>query len=154
MLPDWRMGRFYQQTYYWKELGLEGYQAHHRYCSLRGDDIAHDPLAWEATNKLMRLNTKTLHRIIDLIFKLARELFYMSWFPSRDAGPCDKRIRVQDLFVAIQQRFAAAKDSIELVLETSYKSIPESIDQLRIHEKIMRNYVDFHEGSAISPKGS
>ncbi len=78
----------------------------------------------------------------------------MSRFPSRDAGPWEKLIRVQDLFVAIQRRFAAAKDSIELVLETSKKSIPESIERLRIHEKIMRNYVDLYERATFSTKGS
>ncbi len=39
------------------------------------------------TNKLMRLERKTLHRIIDLIFKLAGEQFDMSSSQSRDAGP-------------------------------------------------------------------
>jgi hypothetical protein len=139
VLPDWNMGCFYSQTYHWEQLGLEGYQSQHRYCSMRGDDIQNDPVAWEATHKLMRLKTKTLHRIIDLVFKLAGEQFDMSCFPSRDSRPWEKLIPVQDLFVAIQRRFAAVRDSVELVLETSKKSIPKSIERLRIHEKIMRN---------------
>jgi hypothetical protein len=96
VLPDWNMGWFY---HHWEQLGLEGYQSRHRYCSIRGDDIQHDPVAWEATHKLMLLKTKTLHRIIDLIFKLAGEQFDMSCFPSRDARPWEKLIRVQDLNV-------------------------------------------------------
>jgi hypothetical protein len=55
---------------------------------------------------------------------------------------------------AIQLRFAAARDSIELVLGTSKQSIPESIEILRIHEKIMRNYVDLYECTTVSPRGS
>jgi hypothetical protein len=78
-------------------------------------DIRNDPVAWEATNNLMRLNI-LLHRIIDLIFKLAGDQFHMSRFPSRDAGPWKKLIRVQDLFVAIQRRFAAARVSLELCM--------------------------------------
>jgi hypothetical protein len=66
----------------------------------------------------------------------------------------EKLILVQDLFVAIKRRFAAARDSIELVFDTLKKSIPESIKRLRIHEKIMRNYVDLYEHSTFSPKGS
>ncbi len=61
---------------------------------------------------------------------------------------------MQDLFVAIQRRFAAARDSVESVLETSLKSIPESIERLRIHEKIVRNYVDLYERAPFSPRGS
>ncbi len=61
---------------------------------------------------------------------------------------------MQDLFVAIQLRFAAARDSIELVLETSKKSIPDSIERLRIHEKIMRDYVNLFERVTFSTKGS
>jgi hypothetical protein len=67
----------------------------------------------------MSLKTIALHRIIELIFKLAGEQFDMNRFASRDAGPWEKLIRVQDLFVAIQRRFAAARDSIDLVHETS-----------------------------------
>ncbi len=71
VLPDWNMGCFYRQTYRCEQLGLEGYQFQYRYCSLRGEDIQNDPVSWEATNNFMKLKTKTLHRIIDLIFNLA-----------------------------------------------------------------------------------
>jgi hypothetical protein len=40
---------------------------------MRGDDIQKDPVSWEATYKLMLVKTKSLHWIIDLIFKLAGE---------------------------------------------------------------------------------
>ncbi len=43
----------------------------------------------------------------------------MSSFPSKGAGPWEKLILVQDLFVVIQRRLAAARDSIGLVHETS-----------------------------------
>jgi hypothetical protein len=43
----------------------------------------------------------------------------MSCFLSRDTGAWEKHILVQNLFVSIQRRFAAARDSIELVHETS-----------------------------------
>ena len=134
---NWRMGDIYRQTFHWEEMRLEGYQSQHKYCLMRGDNISNAPLAWEASNKRMKLKPKTFHRIIDLIFKLTGELFDMARFPSRDAGPWDKLIQVQDLFIAIQQRYVAAKDAIELVLETSKKSLPATIEKLREHEKIM-----------------
>ena len=56
--------------------------------------------------------------------------------------------------IAIQQRYVAAKDSIELVLEASKNAIPDSIEKLRVHDKLMRNYLDMHERSTFSPKGS
>jgi hypothetical protein len=154
VLPNWNMECFYCQTYHWEQFGLEGYQSQHRYCSLRGGDIQNDPTAWGATHKLMLLKNKTLHQIIDLVFKIAGEQFDMSSFLSRDAGPWEKLIRVQDLFMAIQRRFVAARDSLEWVLETSRKSIPESIERLRIHEKIFRNYMDLYERATFSTKGS
>ncbi len=86
---------------------------------VEGSDIQNDPVTWEATNNQMRLKTIALHWIIELIFKLAGEQYDMSRFPSRDAGPWEKLIQVQDLSVAIQWRFAAARDSNELVHETS-----------------------------------
>ena len=94
------------------------------------------------TTKLMKLGTKTLHRLIDKVFQLTAELFDMGRFLSLDGGSWDKLIWVQDLSIAIQQRYGAAKDSIELVLEASKKSIPDSIKKLRVHEKLMRNYLD------------
>ncbi len=41
-----------------------------------------------------------------------------------------------------------------MVLETSKKSIPESIDRLRFHEKIMSNYVDLYERAKFAQRGS
>jgi hypothetical protein len=73
VLPDWNMECFYCQTRNWEQLGLEGYQFQYRFSSLREKDIQNDPASWKTTNKLMRLKTKTLHQIIDLIFKLAGE---------------------------------------------------------------------------------
>ena len=100
-------------------MGLIGYEALHTYCAMRlgGDDLSDDPLSWEATSKLMTMGKKTLQRIIDLIFKLTSEMFDMGRFPSQDCGPWDKLIREQDLAIAIQQRYVAAKESIEMVLE-------------------------------------
>ena len=60
------------------------------------------------------------------------------------AYPCTK--------YAIQQRYVAA--SIELVLEASKRAIPDSIEKLRVHEKLMRNYLDTYERATFSPKGS
>ena len=78
----------------------------------------------------------------------------MGRFPSRDSGPWEKLIRVQDLAIAIQQRFVVAKDYIELVLEASEKAIPGNIEALRTHETVMRNFLDLHELSTFSTKGS
>ncbi len=104
--------------------------------------------------KLMSLGTKTLDRLIDLIFKLTAESFDMALFPSRHAGPRDKLIRVQDFCVARKQRYVAARDSIKSVLEASKKAIQESIEKLKIHEKLMRKFLDMHEQATISLKGS
>jgi hypothetical protein len=41
-----------------------------------------------------------------------------------------------------------------MVLETLKKSIPKSIEKLRIHEKVMRNYVDLYERATFAPRGS
>ena len=77
------------------------------------------------------MRKKTLRHIIDSIFKITSEVFDVTRFPSRDSCPWEKLVRAQDLVVAIQQRFVAAKDSIELVLEASKKAIPESIEPLQ-----------------------
>ena len=68
----------------------------------------------------------------------------------------DKLIREQDLAIAIQQRYVAAKYSIELVLEASKpeKVIPESIEKLSIHEKLMSNYLEMFKRAPFSSKGS
>ena len=71
-----------------------GYDARLTYCSTRGDDLSSDPLSWEATTKLMKSGRKTLHRLIDLVFKLTAESFNTGQFPSRDDGPWDKLIRI------------------------------------------------------------
>ena len=69
-------------------------------------------------------------------------------------GTSSSERKIWRLFCAIQQRRVAAKDSIELVLEASKKAIPDSIEKLRVYEKMMRNYLDMHERSTFSPKGS
>ena len=74
---------------------------------------------------------KTTQRILDLMFKIIMEWFDMTRFPSRDGGPWDKGIQVQDLLVALQQRYVAGKDSIELVLEASKSAFPNSVGVFR-----------------------
>jgi hypothetical protein len=39
-------------------------------------------------------------------------------------------------------------------LEASKKAIPDSIEKLRIHERLMRNFLDLHERATFTPKGS
>ena len=138
---------------YWEAMGLTGYDARHEYCSLQGHDLDQDSPLWEATTDLMTMRTKTLHRVIDLSFKLTSELFDMGRFPSHDRCPWEKLIRVQHLAVAIQQRLVAAKDSIELVLEASKKAIQGNIEMLWTHETLMRNFLDMFERSIFSPTG-
>ena len=84
---------------------------------------------------------KTTQWIIDLVFKLTTEWFDMTRFPSLVSSPWEKLIRVQDLAIAIQQRYVAAKDSIKLVLEVSKKAIPGTIEALWSHETVMRNFL-------------
>ena len=60
--------------------------------------------------------------------------------------------------VAIQQGYVAAKDSesIELVLGASTKAIPDSIEKLHTHQKLMSNIwicTSVAECSTFSPKG-
>ena len=44
---------------------------------------------------------------------------------------------------------------MELVLEVSKKAIPEIAEKpLRIHEKLIRNYLDMYQRSTFSLKGS
>ena len=102
------------------------------------------------------MKPKTIQLVVDLVFKLTSESFDMTRFPSRDSDPWEKLIRVQDLAIAVQQRFVAAKDSIELVLEASKKpvQVQGSIEALRSHETVMRNFLDLHERSTFSPQGS
>jgi hypothetical protein len=92
----WTKGDFIQATRHWESLGfnLSGYNAHHDYCLLRGDNLEHDLPSWEATAQLVRLikKPKTTQRILDLMFKITTEWFDMPRFPSRDGGPWDKGI--------------------------------------------------------------
>ena len=70
------------------------------------------------------------------------EWFNMTRFPSRDGGPWDQAIRMQDLLIALQQRYVAGKDSIERVLEASKKSIPNRVGALWDHELVMSNFLE------------
>ena len=63
------------------------------------------------------------------MFKITTEWFDVTRFPSRDGGPWDKAIRMQDLMIALHQRYVAGKDSIEVVLELG--SIKESNPEQR-----------------------
>ncbi len=54
----------------------------------------------------------------------------------------------------MQQRFVTERDSIELMLEAYTKAIQESIEKLRIHEKLMRKFLDLHKRATFAPKGS
>ena len=153
VLPvHWVQGYLYQSTDYCEYLGLSGYDARHDYCSLRGDDLDQDLPSWEAKTELLGMKPKTIQRIVGLVFKLISELLVMTRFPSRDRGPWEKLIGVQDLAIAIQQRFVAAKDSIELVLEALKKAIPGNVEALRSHETGMRNFLDLNEHSTFSSK--
>ena len=78
----------------------------------------------------------------------------MTRFPSRDAGPWDKAIRMQDLMIALQQRYVNGKDAIELVLESSKKAIPSSVGALRGHEILAGNFLDLYQRATFSPEGS
>ena len=63
------------------------------------------------TDQLVRLTKKpkTKKRLLDLIFKTSTEWFDMTRFPSRDGGQWDQAIRLQDLAVALQQRYVAGR---------------------------------------------
>ncbi len=52
------------------------------------------------------------------------------------------------------RKLGGAKDAIESILEAFKKAIPESIDKLRVHKKLTRNYLDMYERALLSPKGS
>ena len=53
--------------------GLGVDDAKHTYCSMRGDGLSNDPLSWEATTTLMKMGRRTLHCIIDMVFKMTPE---------------------------------------------------------------------------------
>ena len=134
VLPvTWVKGDFYQANEYWEAIVLTSYDARHEYCSLRGDDLDQDLPSWEATTELMTMRTKTLHRIFDLILKLNRN--FLMWDASRRVtAVCGRNLsecKIWQGAVAIQQRFVAAKESIELVLEASKKTIPGRNGQIK-----------------------
>ena len=74
--------------------------------------------------------------------------------PSKDGGSRDKAIRMQDRLIAVQQRFLAGKDSIEVVLEASKKAIPNGLGALQSHEIVMLNFLDLIECATFFPEGS
>jgi hypothetical protein len=61
---------------------------------------------------------------------------------------------MQDLLIALQQRYVAGKDSIEVVLEASKKAIPSSVGALRSNEIVMSNFLDLIERATFSPERS
>ena len=61
----------------------------------------------------------------------------MTHFPSRDGGSWDQAIRLQDLAIALQQRYVAGRYSIDLVLTASKKATPDNVGALRNHEIVM-----------------
>ena len=56
--------------------------------------------------------------------------------------------------IALQQRYVAGKDSIELVLTASEKAIPGNVGALRNHEIEMTNFLELFERATSSPVGS
>ena len=88
------------------------------------------------------------------MFKTTTYWFNMTLFPSSDGGPWDQAIRMQDLLIAMQQRYVAGKDSIELVLTASKKAIPSGVGALWNHEIVMSNFLDLWERATFSPEGS
>ena len=80
----------------------------------------------------------------------------MTRFPARarDSGPCAKLLRIQDLCIALHQRYVAGKDSIEVVLEASKRAIPNSTEALQSHKTVMRNFLDSFERATFSKEGS
>ena len=61
---------------------------------------------------------------------------------------------MQDLAIALQQRYVAGRDSIELVLTASKKAIPGNIGALRNQEIVMTNFLELFERATFSPEGS
>ncbi len=92
----------------------------------------------------MRLTKKpkTTKRLLDLIFKTTTDWFDITRFPSRDGPPWDQAIRLQDLLIALQQKYVTGKDCIELVLTASKKAIPDGVGALQNHEIVMSNFLD------------
>ena len=61
---------------------------------------------------------------------------------------------MQDLMIALQQRYVNGKDAIELVLESSKKAIPSGVRALREQEIVMGNFLDLFERATFAQKGS
>ena len=78
----------------------------------------------------------------------------MTRFQARDSGPWDQLIRLQDLAIALHQKYVAGKDCIEVVLEASKKAIPNSADALQSQETVMWNFLDLIERVNFSPEES
>ena len=78
----------------------------------------------------------------------------MTRFPNRDGGHWDKAIRMQDLLIALQERYVDGKDSMEVVLEASKKAIPNTVAALRSHETVMWSFLDLIERATFSPEES
>jgi hypothetical protein len=99
VLPDWNMGWYYRQT----SLGAIGTRRISIAIQIllpEGRGYPEWPCIMGSNKNLVRLKTKTLHRIIDLIFKLAGEPFDMSQFPksfrhwARDSGRSSSRYKI------------------------------------------------------------
>ena len=71
-----------------------------------------------------------------------------------DSGPWGKLVRMQDLGIALHQRYVAGKESIEVVLEASKREIPNNIEALQSHETVMRNFLGLFELATFSKEGS
>ena len=74
----------------------------------------------------------------------------MTHFPARESGPWGKVIRMQDLAIALHQRYVDGKESIEVVLEAFKRAILNSIEALWSHETVMRNFMDLFERATFS----
>ena len=61
---------------------------------------------------------------------------------------------MQDLLIALQKRYVAGKDSVEVVLEASKKAIQRGVRALWRHEIVMSNFLDLIERATFSPEGS
>ena len=136
-------------------LGLSGYNARYHYCPLRGDDLEYDFPTTQLLNLIKK--PKTTKRLLELMHKItthSTQWLDMTRFPSRDCGPWDKAIRMQDLMIALQQRCVNGKDAIELVLKSSKKAIPSGVGALRGHEILMGNFLDLFERATFAPEGS
>ena len=103
-----------------------------------------------ASNHLFSCDKILSIEILESMFKITTEWFDMTRFPSRDGGPWDKAIRMQDLMIALQLRYVNGKDAIELVLESSKKAIPAGVGALREHEIVMGNFLDLFERATFA----